>query len=498
MKTQTLSCILVFGWLFIFNMNPILAQSSNWPQFRGVNSSGIAAENQDPPIRFGTDQNVIWKTILSEGQSSPCIWLDDIFITGFEEEGKLLKMYCLDRKQGDIKWQRDIAVEEFEKVHAVSSPANATPATDGERVIFYFSSYGLLCCDFDGALLWEFPMPSPESRHGMGSSPIISGDLVILNCFGHGNDPCLLAVNKYDGKISWKHSIPLNENEEVDSYSTPVIYKDQVIIYRSKDLAAYDLTDGDLIWKYAIDMEDAVCTPVIGKNVLYLAVFSTYSNPTFLEQFPDYNGLVAEFDQNHDTLITAEEGKGFEILIYPEKGEIPENRFTLDEYFGFWDHNSDTYIDSMEWISVRMFFESFYEKQGIKAILLDGEGDLSLADLLWGYPDDVPHVTSPLYYDKHVYMVKSGGLLTCFHAESGELLFQERLGASGAYFASPVVAGKSIYLASHNGTVSVIEAGNTFKLLAKNDLEDKISATPAIMDNTLYIRTASSIYAFGK
>ena len=127
MKRSTIASILVvfFG---LFFTTPHQAQNIAWPQFRGINSSGIADENQDPPISFNKNQNLIWNTNLSAGQSSPCIWQDNIFITGFEEEEKLLKMYCMDRISGAIQWQKEISVDEFEKVNAVSSPANATPA----------------------------------------------------------------------------------------------------------------------------------------------------------------------------------------------------------------------------------------------------------------------------------------------------------------------------------------------------------------------------------
>jgi len=149
MKRNTIASILL-GFFGLFFFTPQQAQNIAWPQFRGVNCSGIADKNQDPPINFGNDQNMVWHIKLSKGQSSPCIWQDNIFITGFEDKEKLLKMYCIDRLSGTIQWQKEISVKEFEKVHAVSSPANATPATDGESVVFYFSSYGLLCYDMNG------------------------------------------------------------------------------------------------------------------------------------------------------------------------------------------------------------------------------------------------------------------------------------------------------------------------------------------------------------
>jgi len=120
-----------------------------------------------------------------------------------------------------------------------------------------------------------------------------------------------------------------------------------------------------------------------------------------------------------------------------------------------------------------------------------------LENFLWANPAHVPHVTSPLYHDNFVYMVKSGGMLSCFQAENGELVFRERLGASGAYFASPVVAKDKIYFASRNGVITVINTGAKFNILARNDLDEVISATPAIVDDKIYVRTSNSLYAFG-
>ena len=95
-------------------------------------------------------------------------------------------------------------------------------------------------------------------------------------------------------------------------------------------------------------------------------------------------------------------------------------------------------------------------------------------------------------------MIKSGGIISCFHAESGRLLYREKLGASGAYFSSPIAANGRIYISSRNGIVTVFEAGDKLVILTQNDLDDKITATPAVVDNKLYIRTADSLYSFGK
>jgi outer membrane protein assembly factor BamB len=163
-----------------------------------------------------------------------------------------------------------------------------------------------------------------------------------------------------------------------------------------------------------------------------------------------------------------------------------------------WDSNKDNLIDSLEWNNMNLSFASFYEKQGIKAIRLGGSGDLSLNSLLWGNPELVSHVSSPLYYNNHVYMIRDGGIISCFDSESGKLLFREKLGTTGAFFASPVAASGRIYIAARNGMVTIVGAGESLKIIAKNNMGDIITATPAIVDNKLYLRTAKTLYAFGE
>lgn len=209
-------------------------------------------------------------------------------------------MLCIDRKNGTIKWQENISVEAFEKFNPVSNPATATPTTDGERVYFYFCSFGLICYDSNGKLQWKLLMPVPKSynTNGIGTFPVITGNLVILNCFGHLNDPRLLAINKYDGKTIWEYSLPNKEGYSGNSSSTPVIYKDQVIIYRSADVAGYNLKTGDLIWRFAIGGADAVGTPVIQNDILYIVAYSTQGNPDMRAQIPNFKEFTSKYDKN--------------------------------------------------------------------------------------------------------------------------------------------------------------------------------------------------------
>ena len=496
MYRRKLFFILLIGGWSLFMLNPVNAQIENWPQFRGVNCSGVAAEGQNPPISFGPDKNLLWKASLPEGHSSPCIWEDCIFITGTEKENKLFKLFCIDRNDGNIRWEESIAVEGFERTLVVGNPATATPSTDGERVYFYFGSHGLLCYDLNGEKQWELSMPVPKSRHEMGTSPIVTGDLVILNCFGDQNDPRLLALNKHDGSIVWKHSLPELKNR--DSYATPVIYKDEVIIYASDCVAGYNIITGDNKWRFITNVVDAASTPVIGKDILYTVSYSAMGNPAMRAQFPDFMEFASKYDKNGDLLLEQNEVKDFQFLLLPEMPEIPGYNVPIMYVMGWWDENKDSFIDSTEWKNVSDRWEARYNRQGLKAIKLGGEGDIGLNYFLWSHTDDVPYVSSPLLFKDHVYMIKNGGIISCFHAESGKLLYRESLGASGTYFSSPIAANGRIYIASRNGIVTVFEAGEKLNILAHNDLDDKIMATPAVVDDKLYIRTARFLYAFGE
>jgi outer membrane protein assembly factor BamB len=146
-----------------------------WPQFRGPNGSGVASPEANPPVEFGPTENVVWKVAVSSGHSSLCIWGDKLFLTGFDDRERKLKVFCLDRIHGTILWSRDVPAEQIEQVHSISSPATATPATDGERIYVYFGSYGLLSYSLEGELMWSLSLPVPKSGlaqgHPLSSSP---------------------------------------------------------------------------------------------------------------------------------------------------------------------------------------------------------------------------------------------------------------------------------------------------------------------------------------
>ena len=169
----------------------------------------------------------------------------------------------------------------------------------------------------------------------------------------------------------------------------------------------------------------------------------------------------------------------------------------LEVLFVIADQNKDALVSEDEWnANVAMLTKG---EHGVFALRAPGRGDVTATHVAWRQKRGAATVSSPLYYRGRVYAVQDGGRVTGYEAKTGTVLFeQERLDAPGEYHASPVAADGKIYFASTRGMVSVIEAGDRLKVLARNKLDERIAATPAITDDKLYIRTATHLWAFGE
>ena len=131
--------------------------AENWPQFRGANASGVAADAH-PPVKIGPGENVRWSVEVPWSPSSPCIWGERIFLTTFT--AGQLETRCHSRADGKLLWARGIKPEGVEDFHrSDGSPAASTPATDGRHVVSFFGSFGVVCYDVEGKELWRVPLP---------------------------------------------------------------------------------------------------------------------------------------------------------------------------------------------------------------------------------------------------------------------------------------------------------------------------------------------------
>jgi outer membrane protein assembly factor BamB len=418
-------------------------------------------------------------------------------LTGFDKEKKEFQVFCIERNSGNIRWSRIVPAEQIEKVHSVSNPAAQTPAADGERIYVYFGSCGLLCYDFEGKQQWTVPLPMPKTTDGHATSPIVSGELVILNR-DEQNDPHLLAVDRHTGKTVWKQPQPSASQFGATSHSTPVVWAEQLVIHRSGEIVAYAATDGTRIWSLSA-VTRGTSTPVFGKDALFVAAWTNLGEPDLRVELPNFLMLVKQYDKDGNLQISKSEfPDDLAVARRPEVGDQPGANVYVKPFFQMVDANSDGLINETEWKENTALVSSFCKDHGLIAIKSRGSGDITATHVLWQEKKHVAEVPSPLYYQGRVYMVKNGGLVSCMNAESGKLLYRERLGAFGPYYSSPIVAHGRIYIASGKGTVTVFAAGDTLEVLARNNLKEQVFATPAVVDNKLYVRTAKHMYAFGE
>ena len=454
-----------------------MAAELNWPQFRGPGGLAVAP-TANPPIHFGPQSNVVWKTALPSGHSSPCIAGDRIFLTGFDA-GKL-ETLCLDRRNGRVLWRKPAPAEKIEPTHRISNPAASTPATDGERVFVYFGSFGLLAYDTAGKEQWRHPVPTPMTEFGAGTSPILAGNLLILVC-DQDQGSFLLALDKYTGKQAWRTERP----EFRRGFSTPLVWQhdgeEELVVPGSIWLRSYNLSDGRERWSYSGTSRVANSTPTAGDGHLFSASWNVGSDAgdrITMEPFADF---ARTNDKDADGKLTRE--------------EIPAG--PIRDRFSQMDLNKDGIVTPTEWQSMSEMFTK--AGNAVLAIRPGGKGDITTSHLNWKSTRSLPYVCSPVYYQGRLYTVKNGGLASCYDAKTGKPFYQdERLGAGGDYYASLIAAGGHIYATSQGGIVTVWQSGDELKLLAKNDLGEQVMATPAVVENTLFLRTAGHLYAFGK
>ena len=444
-----------------------------WPQFRGPGGSGIGVT--DFPTHFGPQSNVVWKTALPSGHSSPCIQRGRIFLTGFAE-GKL-ETLCLNQRDGAVLWRRHVEPGgNIERGAQLSHPATATPTTDGERVCVYFGAFGLVTYDVDGTELWRKPLSIPVTQHGAGTSPVLAGDWLILNS-DQDVDSHLLAVDKRDGRTVWRTGRPGFHRGFATPLPWPIENPEQIIVPGTLRLVAYNLKDGTERWSVRGLPNEMVSSPVAGDGLIHIAGWTHGSG---VGRMPDFDRLLEQGDANQDGQLTRDEapvGPAKQHFVYVDADK--NGRVTREEYAAI----------------ARAFDES---RNVALAVRPDGRGDVTDTHVVWKATRGLPYVPSPLYYEGRIYLVKNGGLASCLDAATGRMLYQEeRLGAMGDYYSSPVAAAGKICVASQPGVVVVYRAGDTLEILARNSLDEPVLATPAIVGGALYVRTQSQLYAFG-
>lgn len=479
------------------------AGTGSWNQFRGPNGQGVAPDGR-VPTDFGPDRQVVWKTALPPGHSSPVLWDQRLYVTAAEPtNAQELLVIALQATDGQERWRRTVRGESAGSFHPLNHPAASTPAVDAERVYVYFGTYGLVCYDHAGREQWQRRIDTPPSKYGMATSPILHGGRVILALDGDRGTSRLLAVEGATGRTVWEQPRPLFRA----GWATPMIFRhdatEELIVLGSKRLTAYRPDTGEEIWWASGFPDETVCVPVAGGGLLFAGGAALGGRgDDVIDAGTMWRQTLADYDANRDGRIQREEmTAGFAFVQRPE---LPKDNpgyalpvGNMDNLLKYLDHDHDGVISESEW-NEKMAGFAASSHPNLAAFRPGATNDARPGHLAWEIRRGVPEVPSPVYCDGRLFLLRDGGLLTCLEAATGREIYRERLGAAGQYIASPVVAGDRLVTASAEGVVCVIRVADRFELLARRAMGEAVFATPAVQGKRLYLRTEHRLYALGE
>ena len=406
------------------------AAAENWPAWRGPRADGVSTET-GLPVRWGKQENIVWKTKLpGVGMSTPIVWGDRVFLTSQIGRGIVearsakevgvpendgapvsLLIHCYSVKDGKLVWERQLEPAlPLPVVHPYHNLSTPSCTTDGELVYAWFGTGQILALTLDGEIRWRRSIAREHSPFtlswGHASSPVLHGRFLYLQC-DHEPVAYLLALDKRTGATIWKR----DRGRDLRSYSTPVVVpvedRFELLLNASPRLDAFDAATGEPLWHAdEFPCRAPVPTPVAADGVIYTS-------------------------------------RGF---------------------------NSGPYM----------------------ALRPGGRGNVSASRMLWRVPTGAPYVSSLLYYRGLLYLASEGGVVRCVDPATGGTVWVERVG--GSFSASPVGAEGRIYLLDEAGDAVVLEAGRQAVVLARNSLGEPCRASPAISEGCIFIRTDFHLY----
>jgi outer membrane protein assembly factor BamB len=418
-------------------------RAENWPHWRGPFFNGSTSET-NLPARFSQTENVLWTARMpGPAAATPIVWGNHVFISSVDREKETLEALCLDRTDGKLLWRHEIAsgIRKDDR----SNYASDSPATDGQRVCFYYGNGDLAAFGFSGdklwarniqkdygpyAILWTYSS-SPTLYHGKLYLQVLQRNVPVN---GHGrshgpNDSYLLALDPKTGRQIWRQIRPADARQEsFEAYSTPIPHEHdgraEILLLGGDCLTGHDPATGHELWRWG--------TWNPGKITHWRMVVSPVAG---------------------DGIVLACAPKGAPVYAVKAGG-----RGMLDN-------------SALAWVSKERFVSS--------------------------------DVSTPLFYKHRFYVLNSDRrALSCVEPATGRVVWTSSLDSRAKLDASPTGADDKIYMINQRGDVFVVAAGDQFKLLGTasmgDDAESPVRSSIAISDGNLFIRTASKLYCVGK
>ena len=239
-----------------------------WPRWRGPSGQGLASGSGYPDT-WSSTQNVLWKTpIAGDGNSSPIVWGDRIFLTTAQDGGRRLSLLAYRRSDGRLLWEASAPSGRTDSgSHYKNGHASATPATDGERVYVSFGPRGLFAFDVNGKLVWQRDLGPMDAYHGAAGSPLLYRDRIILYQDQYQGS-FIAAFDARTGRELWR----TRRNASV-GWGTPIAIRaagrDEVIVNSQQWVHSYDPATGKELWRCGGTTYEVIPTPVVGYGLVF-------------------------------------------------------------------------------------------------------------------------------------------------------------------------------------------------------------------------------------
>ncbi len=371
--------------------------SQDWPAWRGPTRDGIAAANQNPPVRWNENDGVLWKVpIPGRGHGSPTVVGARIYLATADPAKGSQSVLCLNRQDGKLVWQRVVHPDNADPgKHSNSSAASSSVTCDGERLYINFLNGGAVyttALELNGEILWQRKVCDYVTHQGFGSSPVVHQSLVLVSA-DHRGGGVVVGLDRKTGTIVWSQPRP-----KLPNYMTPAIVqadgRTQMVLGGCNLITSFDPLTGKKLWEVTGSTEECVATMVTDG----VRVFSSGGWP-----------------RNHMVAIVAD-----------GSGKVA------------WQNSARVYVPSM------------IAKAGhLYAVMDAGMAVCWKSDTgeeLWKERLGGEFFSSPVMVGDRVYASNVGGKTFVFEAtpKNFKLLAQNQLGDEA--YASPVICGDRVYL----------------------------------------------------
>jgi outer membrane protein assembly factor BamB len=427
-----------------------------WPQFRGPQARGISAESISTdgsasdsklPDQWTATDNIAWKKdIPGRGWSSPVVWDRKVFLTTV------------------------VNSEAYE-------PAKKGLYFGGERKPpTSVHQWKVLCLDLEsGEVLWEkqvhegVPKSSIHIKSSFASETPVTDGKRVYCCFGSLGIFCL----DFEGNQIWRYDLEaLPTRLGWGAAASPVLHEGRLYLCNDNEKTSYlvclDAQTGKEIWKVAREEKSNWSTPFV------------WTNPTRTEIVTAGTGQVRSYDLQGNLLWSL---KGMSSITIATPYQADGLLYVTSGYVA--DQTRPIYAI----------------KPGASGDISLSEGITSSESIAWSVPKGAPYNPSTLVYHGRLYVLYDAGLFACYDSATGkEIYSRQRIPNGRAFTTSPWAYGNKIFCLNEDGKTFVIQAGDEFKVLSINELEedDMGMASPAILSDRILVRTANRIYCIAR